>query len=266
MKKIFFILLAVLSLAVSCKKIDFVVGDDPFTIEVKHVYSKYVWVDIIPENNDFYYYFDVVSVEEFNKSASDAVFIRSTEEMNHRIYDFLVEGEVVSGTYEQTMLYRDAVLEPYYGNGTLIEPETDYYLFAYAFDVNGQAIEKLHKIPFRTPAEYVSDITFEVSMEGDIITVVPSNDDQYLFDFATEKELETSYYGLPTYYFEQMIDVYEQYGFIDSMVSRGVDYDNIFDYYDKVDDGEKIYVMVSGYDHGVTSDIFLFELVYHAVE
>lgn len=264
MKKILFLIPVVLCLAVSCRKVQFVLSDDPFTIEVKNVYATSVLIDIIPENNDFYYYYDIVSVADFEKYDSDAEFIRYCDNMNRDIYDILVEADYADGPYEEVMLYRDATLEPYYGNGVLIEPETEYYLYAFAYDSGINPVGKLHKVRFKTPKEIHSTNTFTVTMDGPLVTVTPSNDDQYLFDFATEKELEESYYGSPEYYYNQMIEVYEQYGFIEEMVSTGTDSDNIFDYYESVEDGEKLYVMVAGYDHGLTTDVSIFTFTYKA--
>lgn len=264
MKKILLFVPLILCLAVSCKKVQFVISDDPFSIEAKNVYAKSLWIDVIPENNDFYYFCDVVSVADFSKFSSDEEFIRNEDGMNRDIYNILVEADYADGSFEQTMLYRDALLEPYYGNGVLIEPETEYYLYAYAYDADIKPIEKLYKVKFRTPKEVHSSNTFTITIDGQYISVTPSNDDQYLFDFATESELEASYYGSPVYYYNQMIDVYEQYGFIDEMVSVGPDTDDIFDYYESVPDGEKIYVMVAGYDHGLTTDVTVKEFTYSA--
>lgn len=262
MKKLVFIFSIVMSLAVSCRKIDFVISDDPFIIEVKNVCARSVWVDIFPENNDFYYYYDIVSDEKFSKFDSDADFIRSVDANNRDLYDLLMENDYSDDSFEELMLYRSAVLEAYYGNNVLLEPEKDYILYAYAYDQNINAIETLYKVRFTTPKEVKSDNTFVVSLEGDYITVTPSNDDQYIFDFALETELNKSYYGNPLYYFNQMIEVYEQYGFIDNVLSKGTDTDYLFDYYTSVEDGEKIYVMVAGYDNGFTTDISVHEAVY----
>jgi len=263
MKKILLVLSVILSLAVSCRKVDFVIGDNPFTIEVKNIYARAVWVDILPENNDFYFYYDIVSLNDFSEFDSDADFVSYVDGQNREMYDILVEYGYTD-PFEELMLYRSAILEPYYGNDVLLEPETDYYLYAFAYDKNLNAIGTLHKVKFRTPKEVHSENTFTVVLNGDYITVTPSNDDQYLFDFATEKELKELYYGMPEYYFSQMIDVYEQYGFMDSMVSQGEDTDYLFDYYTTIDDGEKIYVMVAGYDHGLTTDVSIHEFTYSA--
>lgn len=261
MKKILLILSVILSLAVSCRKVDFVIGDNPFTIEVKNIYARAVWVDILPENNDFYYFYDIISLDDFSKYDSDIEFVRSVDSEKRELYELLVEYGYTD-PFEEIMLYRSALLEPYYGNDVLLEPETEYYLYAFAYDKNMNVIETLHKVKFKTPKEVHSDNTFTVALNGDYVTVTPSNNDQYLFDFATQSELHASYYDMPEYYFNQMIEVYEQYGFMDKMVSTGEDTDYLFDYYTSIADGEKIYVMVAGYENGLTTDVSIHEFTY----
>ena len=253
-----------LCFAASCQKQEFVISDDALTIEAKNVYAYSVWVDIIPENNDFYYYYDIITVDDFNEHASDVEFIRYEDELNREVYDIIAELGYADGSYEEVMLYRFAILEPYAGNNLILEPETDYYLYAFAYDADIKPVEKLYKVKFTTPKEIVSDNTFTVSLDGNYVSVIPSNDDQYIFDFATERELEESYYGNALYYFEQMINVYEQYDFISEEVSVGPDSCDIFDYYDSLDDGEKLYVMVAGYDHGLTTEVSIYEFTYSA--
>lgn len=262
MRRISFIAPLLLLLAVSCNKLDFQVGDNPFMLEVKKVQAESVWVDIIPENNDFYYNYGICSVQEYERYRSDVEMIREREQSNHEAYDILVEEGYENGSYEEVMLYRAALYEPYYGNMVSIDPETDYYLYAYAFDRNNRPIGKIHKIQFRTPALTHSDISFSVDFFGSTITVTPSNNDQYLFDYADAKELHETYFDTPTLYYYQIISIYEQYDFIDDMVSRGVDSDDVSEYYELFP-GYEIYLVVSGYDNGITSEIYTYKLTYN---
>lgn len=260
MKKIFYIIPLILSLAASCQKVKFEISDDPFMMAAKNVQARSLLIDIIPETNDFYFYYGVMEVADFDKYGSDATFVREQEELNRLTYDVLIEGGFRTGTYQDVILYRSAVLEPYILND-LLTPETDYYLYAYAFDENIQAIEKVHKIKFRTAKEIHSDITFEISVMGSEITVTPSNSDQYLFDFANEDELKEYSNSAYVYYLE-MIDTYEKYGFMDTMVSRGVDTNDMADYY-ALEPGEIVYVVAAGYDHGITSSPVEFKVTYN---
>ncbi|MDO5321446.1 MAG: hypothetical protein Q4F39_03575 [Bacteroidia bacterium] len=262
MKKISFVIPLILLLAVSCNKSQFEISDNPFMLEVKKVQAESVWVDIIPENNDFYYNYGICTVQEFSRYGSDAELVREREEINHEEYDILIDGGYANGSYEEVMLYRAALYEAYYGNMLAIEPETDYYLYAYAFDRKNRPIEVVHKIPFRTPALVHSDITFGISLLGSVVTVTPSDNDQYLFDYVDAADLHETYYDSPWIYYYQMVSLYEQYDFIGQMVSRGVDSDDISDYYD-LEPGSEIYLVVSGYDNGITSEIYTFKLTYN---
>lgn len=260
MKKIALIVPILVLLTASCSKLNFQISDNPFMLEVKKIQAESVWVGIIPENNDFYFNYGICTVLEYEQYGNDAEMIREREEINHEAYEILVKDGQASASYEEVMLYRAALYEAYYGNNLALEPETDYYLYAYAFDSNNRPIGKIHKIQFRTPKQLHSDITFSVDFFGSIITVTPSNNDQFLFDYIDAKELH-EYYDAPTLYYYQMISVYEQFDFIDDMVSRGVDSDDASVYYD-LTPGHEIYLVVAGYDNGITSDLYTYKLTY----
>lgn len=262
MKKIALIVPILVMLTSSCSKLNFQISDNPFMLEVKKIQAESVWVDIIPENNDFYFNYGICTVLEYEQYGNDAEMIREREEINREAYEILVKNGQASGSYEEVMLYRAALYEAYYGNNLALEPETDYYLYAYAFDSNNRPIGKIHKIQFRTPEQVFSDISFSVDFTGSTITVTPSNNDQYLFDHADMKELHESYYDTPALYFYQMISVYEQYDFINEMLSRGIDSEDASIYYD-LTPGYEIILVVSGYENGITSDLYTYKLTYN---
>lgn len=260
MKRLIYILPALLMLAVSCSKLPSI-SDHPISIEITSLQAKNAWFDIIPENNDFYYYFDVVPVADYEKYSSDALFIRAQDDFLRGVYAILQDlGE--TGSFEENCLYKDAIFEAFYGNGIILEPEHDYYVFAYPYDNNGRPIDILVKIRFTTPPIIHSDITFEVSLEGDLVTVTPSSDEKYLFDFDSVADIELSYLGMPSAFFNQMVSVYEEYGFMDSMISQGVDSVNMLDYIE-IEPGDKVYLGVAGYDSGLTTEVSYYTLTYN---
>lgn len=260
MKRLLYILPALLLFAAACNKVP-QLSDNPISIEITNLQPKNVWFDIIPENNDFYYYFDVCSVAEYDKFSSDASFIKEQDDFLREVYK-IVQDFGPTGSFEETCLYRDAIFEAFYGNGIILEPEHDYYVFAYPYDKKGQPIDKLVKVRFTTPSEKHSDITFQLSLEGSVITVVPSNNDKYLFDYDSVADINLSYAGAPSFFFNQMISVYEEYGFMDSMISRGKDSEDMLDFID-IEPGDKVYLGVAGYDNGLTTEVSYYVLTYN---
>lgn len=259
MKRLLYILPILLFAAVSCSK-EPSLSDNPISIEITSLQPRNVWFDIIPENNDFYYYFDVVSLEEYNKYPSDAAFIRDQDDFLRMVYESLLDLDEI-GSFQETLLYRDAIFEPYYGNGVLLEPEHDYVVFAFPYDSKGQPIEKIVKQRFTTPAEKHSDITFEVALEGSLVTVTPSNSDQYLYEYEFVDVIDDSYLGYPSIYYSQMVSVYEEYGFMDTMVSRGEETEDMMDYID-LEPGDEVYFGIAGYDNGLTTEVSFYKLTY----
>lgn len=265
MKKLVSLILPLLLLvASSCQKLKVEISEHPFTIELKQVQPRALMLDIIPESNDFYYYVDIIDVESFNTNChgSDVEYIRSMEEVNRIVYEFEVEEGYETQPYEISMLYKDAILEPFWGNEFIIEPDTDYYVCAFAYDSDIHPIEILTKVKFHTPKEIHSDITFEVSLFGSEVTVTPSNGDQYLFDYVDEFEFDESYGGSPILFYSDMVNLYVQYGFIEQMVSRGEDTDDMALYYD-LTEGDVMYLAVAGYENGRTSELEAFKLTYN---
>lgn len=260
MKRLLYILSAFVLFAVSCSKLPSL-SDNPISIEIASLQPQNVWFDIIPENNDFYYYFDVVPVADYEKFSSDALFIKEQDDFLRNVYDILLDlGE--TGSFEENCLYKDAIFEAFYGNGIILEPEHDYYVFAFPYDNNGNPINKLVKERFTTPPMIHSDITFEISLEGSVVTVTPSNDDKYLFDYDSIADIELSYMGMPSVFYNQMISVYEEYGFMDSMISQGAESEDMLDYID-IKPGDKVYFGVAGYDSGLTTAVSYYTLTYN---
>ena len=239
----------ILTLSSSCKKMSYEVSDSPFLIELKHIHSDAVFVDIIPESIDFHYYYDVVSEQDYARYPGDKALIDSTDACLKDI--FAIMQEYVEGSFEDFWLRSGAIAEEYNGL-TLLEPDTAYILYAYAYDENLVPLDKLTKVNFKTPAKKVSDISFSVTLQGSTIVVTPSNDDSYFFEYEAVEEVKSNYGDNPHFWFESIVSFYESYDFMDNFISRGTDSEDMSIYYDLAP-GDGFYLFVTGYDNGLTS-------------
>ena len=254
MKKILPIIFSILA-ALCCQKIP-----DPLdmsyeiTVDEDKMTFDSVWLEVIPSNNDFFYWVGVESASELAAYKNDEAFITAKMEELRLDYEKRGYGAI-------TFFDLETEKGAYWGRQVFLEPDTDYYALAFTIDDGGNAVMQLHKIAFRTKPKSVSDITFDVSLDGTVFTVTPSNDDSYYYDYATEEEIDEDYAGSPTAFFVITRTLYEEYGFASAQCETGISKSDAADYY-TLEAGDKLYLVASGYKYGVTSEIYIWEIEY----
>lgn len=78
-------------------------------------------------------------------------------------------------------------------------------------------------LPFRTKTVPESDMTFSVDFAGDELIITPSNDEEpYFWDYENLSVITDVYY-FPDNYFYKLVGMYQEYGFLESMLSQGRD-------------------------------------------
>lgn len=121
------------------------------------------------------------------------------------------------------------------------------------FQVNPWRMEGLgtpKEVYFRTPDVEFVDLHFNLDFEGDVLRIHPSDPDAtYYWDYE-EVRIVDSEYNSPISYYHILVDMYEQYGFMDSRVSRG-DNEWVFPRDDKsLAPGRECYLVLAGYRDG----------------
>ena len=255
MKKILFAFAAVLSLVSCTKKLNPYDMTFSLAIEDEKIGYNYAWPDIIPSNNDFYYWFGAVSAEEFSKYGSDKEFISAKMKELWDEYERCTYGDI---TFETLELYRGA----YFQRLSILTPDTDYYLLAFTVDESREPLDELHKLKFRTKTYEESDIDFELSLNGSVFTFTPSNNDSYFYDYLTAEELDDLYAGSPIAFHYFTIAEYEEYGFMTGQSDTGVATSDAADFYN-LEEGDVLYVTASGYRYGITSGIKMWKATYN---
>ncbi len=196
MKKQTIILSLLLSVLLSACS-SFTVDENTLILKVSRVRSTKVWLEIYPQTNEFYYVYDFVKVEEYEQYSSDRRFIehhfKDLQSITDEINDFLEEAGYQPTTLEELCFYRGAaghILD-------YLQPETDYYVFAYCINSKNKPIYTLLKTPFTTSSKPASDITFQVEMaDCDTVRITPSNNDSYFWDIVSKPSVY-AYYELP---------------------------------------------------------------------
>lgn len=108
-------------------------------------------------------------------------------------------------------------------NRQFLAQDMDYRMIVFQVDpfrkeIIGQAVST----PFHTESLPPVSLDFEARVEGDVLTIIPSNDtDAYYWDYESIEyywgNLSSSVY----FYMYEITDMYEQYGFIDHVLSHG---------------------------------------------
>lgn len=257
MKKYILILAALLALT-GCAKKSYKISDDPFDITVSQITSSSVKMSVIPETNDFLYTFDAVAASEVEKYKTDEEFIRAWDAERHQniveINQLMPEKKY---TFEDMYLYNGA----YDDSNLLLDSETDYYVVAVVYNNDGTPTNILKKVPFRTIKYVESDITFTLTAKGTDLTITPSNDDPYFWEFDTKATYDE--YTLPPLYHFLLIYFYDEYGFMEDMVCTGEDSDDLVNWFEDMKPGDQFYVSASGYNKEINSLIQMWLVTYN---
>ena len=192
-------------------------GTTTLVVSVTNITATGATVSVTPSTDETYY-FDVIEKDYFDAYTSEEQFIADyvadlqtmINEINgaygtsYSIADFLSSGSD-SYTYEEGEL----------------EPNYDYYAFAFCLSANGEIKSGLTKKAFKTLNEATtSENTFLVSVSnisatGATVSVSPSTTDTYYFD-VLEKEIYDAYTDKKAFaaeYIAEVKDFYESYGY-----------------------------------------------------
>lgn len=93
------------------------------------------------------------------------------------------------------------------------------------------------------------DMHFDVKFEGSTVTITPTTDEYTYFWDYDAKDIVLGYYPFPISFLSSLIDMYDEYGFLDSMYSKGTD---VWDFSnDKaLDPGDECVMVICGCENG----------------
>lgn len=248
---------ALLALA-GCAKEE--VEDSAFEIGITYPRAKSLLYEVIPATNDYYYMCAAVSVADYNRLGEEGV-VDSLHDMNKELY------HIVKTLYRDYLDMRPPTFREMLENGAIygseygLQPETNYYLCVMCYNKHNRPIEHIVKEPFTTKDSLASSITFDVVGSGTKVIVTPSNDEKYFWEIETKEVIDTRYYGYPDYYYSEVVENYERYGFINTMLSQGRESADVADMY-TLHTQDTLYVTAAGYYNETNSQIEVYELVY----
>ena len=217
-----------------------------FDITVSDIGSTSATVSVDPNDDTVIYYFDKVTKAAYMTYDSDLEFMKA------RIAALRVYCEEQGASLVQSLSVGNAE-HTYSGELT---PSTDYYIFAFAVDAKLNPISDLSLKAFKTDEGKTSNNTFSVKVVDGVITITPSNNDQYFWDVVP-----SNYYDGQTdeYIIADLIDYYKSEGGLSYYLVSGVD---TFDMSEYLTPGESYTVYVFGYEDAPTTGITEYTFTY----
>lgn len=274
MKKIYILtLLAVSFLLAAC---EMSVNDSTLDMTVLRVRSEQAGIEIFPQSNDFYYIYGVVTVEKYNSFRNDRRFIEADfdeqEEICETLNELFAEYGYPQQPIEELLFYQGAVDEMI----TNLQPNTDYYAYAYCLNSRHRPIHKLIKTPFTTPAKPHSNIDFDVRMANNrTVVITPTNGDTYFYETATKTAVfdyyqvdirDTTYDAslmIPTWFAHILYNRYRQDFNLTVTGQQRVD---LAQETDNLRDGDIFYLGCVGYTTEETTKEKLYQIIYHSAQ
>jgi len=256
MKKLLIILFS-LAVLFSCKKVNQDISNNPFKITSHYVATSSVDLDVVPENNDFYWYYDVISVSDFNSKGTIEACIKETDKKLKESYETYREAGLIDGPFCETMLYRGS----YIVSGINLKSKENYIAYSYAYEEDGTATNKYQTLKFQTYEFIPSDIKFSLSLTGSNLTFTPTNNDTYYCTYELKSIIDEDWGDYPFAFL--YIDIFRtvQYGFFDFLEVSGTYTEDILEYL-PLKEGDKFIVFVCGYNHDITSAAYEYECTY----
>lgn len=107
------------------------------------------------------------------------------------------------------------------------------------------------------------DLHFDVDFDGDILTITPTDDDlTYIWEYE-ESELIKDIYVFTSYYLYKVVEMYQEYGFLDWMYMQGP---SVWDFSlaNNMNDGTEYTIAISGCEDGeFTTPVTVARFRYH---
>jgi len=261
MRKIFYAAAILLLAGCASQKDKFNPDPCSFDIKITELKGTRIKFTITPEDEYACYAFGIVNSYDprFNGSAAEL----AEDQINwmNEAYELMSSYGDFSSSFMDIMCYRGP------RNLSLDDLVSDTEHKIIFIQVNPQThslIGTPQVVQFRTKQVVKNTgLTFDISFEGDKVIIVPSDPDAtYYWDYDNKLLIEDRYIT-PGIYFKKLIYMYEDYDFMNNILSKGRD-----EWEFAVDDpemveGETCTLVVAGYENGeINTDLTILDFIY----
>ena len=260
MKRIIPILL--LSLALACsKRLD---QPTSFSIKVTYISPTRVEISIDPANPDVWYTVTGTSEGDMTFPMSDEIIADGS----------LDQFEMIYSSYQEFHDYRASFRDMFCYQGHVdfrlkeIQPGKKHRLIVCQVHPDThKRIGEVYTLDVETPSIQKSDLTFDIKFEGSSVTITPSREgESFFWDYEKKDLIDANYSMSEDRFLYSLLDMYNQYGFIDHMVySSTVLWDFAAQDRDRPTEGQTYTLAVAGVDTNgeLTTRVYYERFVYH---
>ncbi|MBQ7269376.1 MAG: hypothetical protein IJS62_05935 [Bacteroidales bacterium] len=216
-----------------------------FDVSIEEVRGTKVWVKVKPDNPDATYAIGVISAYDPSfENPDDVLADEQLAYMKEAVRLQTVDSDHFADRFcfrgERTLKYMNLV------------KDTPHKLLLIQIDPREQRIVgKPAVVSFRTRDIVMDeDLSFDVSFDGGKMTITPSDPEKpYLWEYENT-ELIAREYLTPENFAYQLVDLYEDYHFMDNLVYRGTVEWDFYAADQAMLDEEDITLMIAGYAGG----------------
>ena len=151
-----------------------------FTFKITNLKAGYVYVDFAPKNSSMTYFFNLVVKDDAKGKSDDEIFASDIENIEYIASQQgissaeLLSSELKSGNVKWRF--------------TGLMQSSDYTIYAYGLDADGNRLSSIDRMDFTTPAVEKVDCDFEIVVSNIqttsfTVTIAPSDDEcAYFYD------------------------------------------------------------------------------------
>ena len=216
MRKTVLALMAVL-LTLGCSKDKISTRPCRFDLQVDWVKGSRAQITITPEDPAACYVCGLMYDRQIQDNLSDKEQMAAQLQWMEHAFQSALEQHP-DATFQDMFCYKGvrSIRE------TQLSPDIDYRLVV--FQVNPATHEAigdvLYSADFHTRPIPESDCTFRIQYSGSTLRILPSNQDTWFWEYDLASRL-TGVYGSPYFFYYSIIDMYDQYGFLDYNLCQG---------------------------------------------
>ena len=253
MKRILSILVLSLLLFAGCQKEE--LRPTEIKVKVETVTGTRVRFTVAPTNPHAYYGYIIINANDGSYDNSLTEICKEEIELMEDAY-----ANFEGASFLDVFFYRGS---RQFSIGALYD-DIDYKLIV--FQINPKTHELIGEpisTSFHTKPVPARDLHFDISSEGDVISITPSDDNlSYVWQYE-ESDMIYHQYGAATSYLYSVVGMYQEYGFLDYYYFTGPSELDLL-HENNMEDGTQYTLVICGCEEGeLTSVSTIVKFIYH---
>jgi hypothetical protein len=253
MKRLINLIILSLVLLTACNKEE--IRPTEIKVEIESVSGSRARFTVAPESSHAYYSYVLVKESDPNYNES------TTAICNNEILEMVKALPFFeSGSFTDIFCFRGS--RQFTMN--MLEDDKDFKFIV--FQINPKTYKLIGNpvvCNFHTKPVPDRDLHFDVNFDGDMLTITPSDDHlTYVWEYE-ESELISDIYVFAPYYLYKVVEMYQEYGFLDMLYMQGPsEWD--FSLENNMNDGTEYTIAISGCEEGeFTTPVTVVRFLYH---